>query len=114
MTDTTKLIREYVRKHEPQIPWVQWYVDDRVIDCDAEEFWRAINVATGNRALVWDIRDINPQGSKKIRISQVLGNDRLGDVLGDALTSYPDAPVIIIETPTGSIYYMDTSKEKKP
>jgi hypothetical protein len=32
--------------HEPG-GGAQWYVDDRVIDCDAEEFWAVIAMKLG-------------------------------------------------------------------
>ncbi len=39
---TVEQVRAAVEAHEPSEGITQWYVDERCIDCDAEEFWAVI------------------------------------------------------------------------
>jgi hypothetical protein len=39
---TADQLRAAVTAHEPEDGYRQWYVDEYVIDCDAEEFWAVI------------------------------------------------------------------------
>jgi hypothetical protein len=39
---TADQLRAAVEAHEPSHGMTQWYVDEYVIDCDAEEFWAVI------------------------------------------------------------------------
>jgi hypothetical protein len=36
---TADQLRAAVEAHEPEHGYTQWYVDEHVIDCDADEFW---------------------------------------------------------------------------
>ena len=42
---TADQLRAAVMAHEPDDDSRQWYVDEFVIDCDAEEFWAVIERA---------------------------------------------------------------------
>lgn len=37
-------IKDAIEKHEAP-GWRQWYVDEFVIDCDADEFWQVVGQA---------------------------------------------------------------------
>lgn len=39
---TADRLRAAVEAHKPEHGYTQWYVDEHVIDCDAEEFWAVI------------------------------------------------------------------------
>jgi hypothetical protein len=41
-------IRKVIEQHEAPGP-VQWYVDELVIDCDADEFWAVVGKALEGR-----------------------------------------------------------------
>jgi hypothetical protein len=56
--------------------------------------------------LATEIRDITPRGSKKIRFPEILSDDDTGSALTAALTTFPAAPVLIVETPDAAVYYM--------
>jgi len=43
-----RVIKDAVEKHiETMVGAAQWYVDEFVIDCDAEEFWKVVGKALG-------------------------------------------------------------------
>lgn len=42
---TADRLRAAVEAHKPEHGYTQWYVDEHVIDCDAEEFWAVIERA---------------------------------------------------------------------
>lgn len=111
-------IREAIEQHSPDDGSINWYVDEHVIDCDAEEFWKVAEEAGTASAssqipltLAEQVRDIAPAGSKKIHFPVALSNDDIGTALTAALMTFPDAPVIIIDTPDGSVYYMNTREK---
>jgi len=56
-------------------------------------------------------KDITPKGSKNIHFEDNLGNEGFGLALTVAMNIYPDAPVIIIDTPDVSVYYMNVKKK---
>lgn len=39
---TVDQLKAAVMAHEPEDGYLQWYVDEFCIDCDAEEFWAVI------------------------------------------------------------------------
>lgn len=39
---TVEQIRAAVEAHQPEHGYTSWYVDEHVIDCDADEFWTVI------------------------------------------------------------------------
>ncbi len=59
--------------------------------------------------LATDITDIRPLGAKKIIFPKNLSGDDIGSALSAALAVYPAAPVIVIDTPDASVYYLNTS-----
>lgn len=120
MTDIVKIIRAAIEGHEPQFHDTQWYVDDNVIDCDARYFRetarRAVELAELNNRQNENIQgqiraavNIQPNGSRKITINEDLSHENRGVVLMLALDAFPDAPVIVIDAPNGSTYYMNTA-----
>ena len=41
----TQALKHAIETHEPSHGMRQWYIDDNVIDCDADEFWGAAELA---------------------------------------------------------------------
>lgn len=41
----TKVIIQHVEDHIPPDGWMQWFVDELSIDCEADEFWRVVDAA---------------------------------------------------------------------
>ena len=42
MDENVERIKSAVTAHQPEDGYLQWYVDEFCIDCDAEELWRVV------------------------------------------------------------------------
>src|SRR5271167_3523249 len=107
-------VKTRVANHDPEDGSRQWYVDNHVIDCDAEEFWKVVEGMTDTTKItraaemsevpeaapasaehvatmsetINKARDITPKGSKKIIFTEVLSHEGFGLVLTIALNIY--------------------------
>jgi len=62
--------------------------------------------------LATGITDIRPLGAKKVTFPKNLSSDDIGSALSAAIITFPAAPVIVIDTPDASVYYLNTSTRK--